>query len=126
MRDPALYRFAVNPGHFIHLDEWVHSLFAAGNKAVLQSGMALQMDIIPVSEGPFCCANAEDGIVLADAALRARLARRYPEMWQRVEARRRFMGEVLGVRLDACVLPLGNAAAWFPPYALDLTQAMTA
>jgi hypothetical protein len=116
-------RFAVNPGHYIHLDEWVHSPFCAGSDIGLRSGLALQMDIIPVSEGPFC-ANAEDGVVLADEALRAELADRHPACWSRMLARRRFMRDVIGIDLDESVLPLGNIPGWLPPYALDLTKAM--
>jgi hypothetical protein len=123
-RDKSLFRFAVNPGHYLHLDEWVHSPFSPGSKVILRSGMMLQMDIIPVSVGPFCCANAEDGIVLADAALRTTLAERHPPMWKRIQARRRFMREQLGLCLDESVLPLSNTPAWFPPYALDLETAL--
>ena len=93
VRDPKLYRFAVNPGHYLHLDEWVHSPFAIESRVQLRSGMALQMDIIPVSLGPFCYINAEDGIVLADARLRAQLARGHPDFWKRAQARRAFMRE---------------------------------
>ena len=117
-RNAKLYDFAVNPGHHIHLDEWVHSPFAAGSRVALRSGMALQMDIIPVSKGPFCCINAEDGIALADEALRADLARQYPGCWLRVQKRRSFMRDALGIRLDESVLPLGNMPGWLPPYAL--------
>ena len=123
VRDKALYRFAVNPGHYLHLDEWVHSPFAAGSRVALRSGVALQADIIPVSRGPFCYANAEDGVVLADEVLRAELARRYPAMWRRICARRAFMRDTLGIRLDAAVLPLSNTAGWLAPYALDLRSA---
>jgi hypothetical protein len=124
-RDARLYRFAVNPGHYIHLDEWVHSPFAAGSRVTLRSGMALQMDIIPVSAGPFCFSNAEDGVVLADAALRAELANRYPAMWGRMQARRQFMQKSLGLKLDESVLPLSNMPAWLPPYALDTRRVFT-
>jgi hypothetical protein len=86
--------------------------------------MALQMDIIPVSAGPFCYTNAEDGIVLADEPLRAELASRHPSAWKRMTARRAFMREVLGIRLDESVLPLGNMPGWLPPYALDLGKAL--
>ena len=123
-RDDRLFRLAVNPGHYIHLDEWVNSPFAPGSAAVLRSGAAVQMDIIPVSRGPFCCINAEDGIVLADAALRDGLARRWPALWQRVEERREFMEGVIGIRLHESVLPLGNIPAWLPPYALALDRVL--
>jgi Xaa-Pro aminopeptidase len=119
-RDKSLFQFAVNPGHNLHLDEWVHSPFSPGSKVILRSGMMLQMDIIPVSLGPFCCANAEDGVVLADENLRGVLAQQFPSMWRRIQARRRFMSEQLGLTLDDSVLPLSNTPAWFPHYALEL------
>ena len=72
-RDANLFDFALNPGHYIHLDEWLHSPFAQGSRTTLKSGAALQMDIIPISRGPFCCANAEDTVVLADESLRDQL-----------------------------------------------------
>jgi hypothetical protein len=110
---------ALNPGHLIHTDEWLSTPFFAGSGIRLSSGMALQMDIIPVSTGPFCIANCEDGVVLADEPLRAELASRRPELWQRVQARRRLMQEGLGIRLQPEVLPLGNTPALFPPYFLS-------
>ncbi len=125
-RNPALMKFAVNPGHLIGLDEWVHSPFTPGSRIALGSGMALQMDIIPISQGPFCCVNAEDGIALADADLRDELRARYPALAARIQARRAFMQDALGITLDASVLPLSNLAAWFPPFALDLGRALVA
>ena len=124
VRDSKLYRFAVNPGHYLHLDEWLHSPFSVGSRVRLRSGMALQMDIIPVSLGPFCYTNAEDGVVLGDERLRAQLAQGFPELWNRVQARRAFMQDALGIRLDDSVLPLSNTAGWLPPWALDLHTAL--
>ena len=123
-RDDALYRLAVNPGHYLHLDEWVHSPFAAGSGIALRSGSAVQMDIIPVSRGPFFYVNAEDGVVLADEALRADLRGRCPDCWGRIEARRDFMAGAVGIRLDESVLPLSNIPAWLPPYALSPDKAL--
>jgi len=119
-RDDRLFRFALNPGHYIHLDEWTHSPFAPQSTVTLQSGMALQADIIPVSQGPFCFSDAEDGVVLADEALRSTLAKKFPACWKRIQARREFMTTALGIRLDESVLPLSNMPAWLPPYALSL------
>lgn len=124
VRDAKLYRFAVNPGHYLHLDEWLHSPFSPQSRVRLRSGMALQMDIIPVSLGPFCYVNGEDGIVLADARLRAQLAQRFPDLWKRVQARRGFMRDALGIALDESVLPLSNIPGWLPPWALDLDTAL--
>ncbi len=123
-RDAALYDFAVNPGHYLHLDEWVHSPFFADSDIVLQSGVLLQMDIIPISRGPFCYINAEDGVLLADASLRDQLHAQHPAMWARMQQRRHFMQGTLGIQLHESVLPLSNIPAWLPPYALDLSQAL--
>jgi len=125
IRDRGLFHFAVNPGHYLHLDEWVHSPFTLGSKVMLRSGMMLQMDIIPVSLGPYCYSNAEDGVVLADKALREKLAHEFPAMWQRMQARRQFMSEKLGIGLHESVLPVSNTPAWLPPYALDLETVLT-
>lgn len=89
-----------------------------------QSGMALQMDIIPVSRRPFCYINAEDGIALANESLRAGLAARHPAGWKRMEMRRNFMREVLGIPIHESVLPLGNAPGWLAPYILEPGKAI--
>ena len=122
-RDPKLFDFALNPGHYLHLDEWTNSPFAPGSRTVLRSGMVMQMDIIPISRGPFCYANAEDGVALADEGLRDRLAKGWPECWQRIQNRRKFMQETLGIELDESLLPLGNTSGWMSPYVLSLGKA---
>jgi hypothetical protein len=110
---------ALNPGHLIHTDEWVSTPFFSGSEIPLSSGMALQMDIIPVSRGPFCVVNAEDGVALADESLRAELASQHPAAWQRIQMRHQFMRDALGIRLQPEVLPLGNTPGLFPPYFLN-------
>ena len=122
-RDTKLFRFAVNPGHLLHLEEWLHSPFVPGGLELLRSGMAIQMDIIPVSVGPFYCINAEDGIVLADEDLQRLLAEQFPACWSRIEARQRFMRHTLGIDLHESVLPLSNTPGWLSPYALSLDKA---
>jgi hypothetical protein len=124
-RDPSLFEFALNPGHYLHLDEWVNSPFVKTGEVPLRSGMAIQADIIPVSNGPFCYVNLEDGIVVADEALRARLRELDPALMQRVERRRRYMIDVLGYRLDDCILPLGDTSGWLAPYVTNLSLALT-
>jgi hypothetical protein len=118
-RDSTLMDFAVNPGHLIGLDEWVHSPFQPASTCRLRSGMAIQMDIIPVSKGPFCYSNVEDGIVLADEKLQGEIAGRHPACWERIQAKRDFMTGALGIGLDPTVLPLSNTPAWLCPYAMD-------
>ncbi len=125
-RDAKLYRLLCNPGHSIHLDEWVHSPFRPGSRVELRSGMALQLDIIPVSLGPPCASNVEDGFALADAALRDELRARHPRCWQRIQARRQFLKDVIGAQIDDSVLPLSNTPAWLTPYGLDISRALVA
>ena len=72
--DP-FFGVTLNPGHLIHLDEWVHSPIYRDSRLHLRSGMALQIDIIPATGGPYFTTNIEDGIALADAQLRAQFAR---------------------------------------------------
>lgn len=87
--------------------------------------MAIQVDIIPVSKGPFCYVNLEDGIALADEDLRKRLTQLDPALMQRVDRRRSYMINVLGYDLDDCILPLGNTSGWLAPYVTNLLHALT-
>jgi Creatinase/Prolidase N-terminal domain len=114
----------LNPGHFIHLDEWPSSPVYAGSEVALRSGMALQLDIIPATGTVYHTSNIEDGVALADSSLRAELASRYPGMWERVGTRRAFMADVLGIRLKPEVLPLSNLAGYLPPLWLSPHLAM--
>jgi hypothetical protein len=114
----------LNPGHQLHLDEWVNTPVGPGSSVELASGMALQVDIIPATGTPYFTTNIEDGIALADESLRTEFARRYPEAWRRIQARRRFMIDVLGIDLDPCVLPFSNIPAFLPPFLLRPDRAM--
>jgi Xaa-Pro aminopeptidase len=114
----------LNPGHQIHLDEWVNSPIAPGSTIELRSGMAFQVDIIPATGTPWFTTNIEDGIALADASLRAAFAAAYPTAWERIEARRRFMATTLGIDLHPDVLPFSNIPAWLPPFLLRTDRAM--
>jgi hypothetical protein len=108
----------LNPGHLIHLDEWLHSPVRQGSTIPLVSGMALQADIIPATGGPYFSINIEDGVALADEALRRAFAQQYPEAWSRIQRRRAFMVEEVGIRLAPEVLPFSNMPAYLTPYML--------
>ncbi len=115
----------LNPGHQIHLDEWVNSPVAAGSEIRLRSGMAFQVDVIPATGTDYFTTNIEDGIALADDSLRQDFASQYPEAWTRIEARRAFMRDVLGIDLHKDVLPFSNIPAYLPPFVLSPGRAMT-
>jgi hypothetical protein len=116
--DP-FFGVGLNPGHYIHLDEWVNSPIFEGSDIPLQSGMALQIDIIPATGTPYVSTNIEDGIALADESLRAEFEQKYPEAWGRIQARRRFMEAALGIKLKPEVLPFSNIPAYLPPFILN-------
>ena len=115
----------LNPGHQIHLDEWVNSPISAGSTIALRSGMAFQVDIIPATGGPYFTTNIEDGIALADADLRARLEASHPDAWARIQARRTFMADALGIALHPDVMPFSDLPAYLPPFLLRPDRAMT-
>ena len=115
----------LNPGHQIHLDEWVNSPVAPGSEIELRSGMALQVDIIPATGTEYFTTNIEDGVALADESLRAELATRYPEAWGRIQGRRDFMAATLGIDLHPDVLPFSNIPAYLAPFLLSPDRAMT-
>ena len=114
----------LNPGHQIHLDEWVNSPITPGSTIELRSGMAFQVDVIPATGTPYFTTNIEDGIALADVTLRGELERRFPDAWGRIRGRRAFMGDVLGIELHPDVLPLSNIPAFLPPFLLRPDRAM--
>jgi hypothetical protein len=121
--DP-FFGVSLNPGHLIHLDEWVSSPIYRGSTQRLRSGMALQVDVIPATNSPYHTTNIEDGIALADLPLRQAFAQKYPDAWDRIERRQAFMRDVLGIRLKPEVLPFSNIPAYLPPFWLSPRRAM--
>ncbi len=115
------FRIFLNPGHLIHLDEWLSSPIYAGSDVALRSGMAIKVDVIPSSPVYFST-RMEDGLVLADAELRRGLKALYPACFARCQKRRAFMIDVLGIDLSEEVLPLGNMPTIVPPFFLQPNQ----
>jgi hypothetical protein len=112
------FGISLNPGHLIHLDEWVSSPIYPGSDVPLRSGMAIQVDVIP-SSASYASTRVEDGVVLADSSLQRELGQRFPACLQRCRQRRAFMGEVLGIDLPPEVLPLSKIPALVPPFFLN-------
>jgi hypothetical protein len=108
------WQLALNPGHLISYDEWLSSPFKADGTA-LRSGMAIQQDLIPIPKHSPAVINMEDGLVLADANLRAQLE---PSLLQRCQQRRAWMAE-LGYELHEDVLPLSDIAGICFPFLLE-------
>ncbi len=122
--DP-FFGVTLNPGHYIHIDEWVHSPVTKGSEIKLKSGMALQVDIIPGTGSEYHTINIEDGIALADETLRREISQKFPDAWWRIQARRKFMKEVIGINIKPEVLPFSNIPAYLPPFILSSDNVLT-
>ena len=116
--DP-FFGLILNPGHLIHLDEWMNTPIYPGSTERLQSGQAIQLDIIPATGSAYFTSNIEDGIALLDERGRAEFRERHPDAWGRIAARRAFMADALGIRLKPEVLPFSNLAGYLPPFLLS-------
>ena len=118
------YGWSLNPGHLIGTEEWLSSPIFLGSDIPIRSGMCVQMDIIPVSDRRYASPNCEDGIAIADEALRGDLKQRYPKVYARIEARRKFMEEQLHIHLKPEVLPLSNLTGLYRPFMLNREKAL--
>ena len=61
----------------------------------------------------------EDGIVLLDQEDRKIFEKKYPEAMQRINERRIFMKDKLGINLKPEVMPLSNIPAYLNPFILS-------
>lgn len=116
------FSWTLNPGHLTSDEEWMSSPIYPGSEIRLESGMMLQMDIIPGIPG-YGGAGAEDGIVIADGDLREEIRRAYPDTWNRFERRRTYMETELGIRLKPEILPMSDLTGYMRPYLLNRTCA---
>jgi len=119
-----IFGISLNPGHLIGLDEWMSSPIAEGSDIPLASGMAMQCDVIP-SHPVYASTRMEDGYVIADDALRADLAARFPAVAARCAARAAFMCDVIGLDVPDTLLPLSDTCGIIAPYLLDARQVIT-
>jgi hypothetical protein len=109
-------RSALNPGHLTGHDEWIHTPIRPGSDERIASGMPFQVDVIPTPVRAGWALNCEDGVVFADAALRAELKARHPAVVERIEARRKFVGDKLGIPIKDSILPLSSTPLCLPPF----------
>jgi len=116
------FPLTLNPGHYVHLEEWVSSPFYNGSKVTLKSGMAINVDMIPKMTPGKSGNNLEDTIVIADKDLRHELQAKYPDVFERIERRRNFITGVLNIKIKPEVLPLSNYPAVLRPFLLDRSR----
>ncbi len=120
--DQEKFGIYLNPGHNISTDEWPNTPFFKDSPYELPSGAYLQCDVIASSQQPFRQAIMEDGVILADGALREQLHKEYPEVYGRIMQRKEFMRNVIGINLHEDVLPVSNCQAIYHPFMLDTTR----
>lgn len=118
-------RPALNPGHLTGVDEWLHTSFRPDSCETIASGMAIQCDIIPEPMPEAVNMNCEDTVVIADQTLRDELAQKYPDMWERIKARKEFMRDELGINVTDDILPLSNTPGYYAPLFLSPEHVLT-
>ncbi|WP_328820861.1 M24 family metallopeptidase [Peribacillus faecalis] len=118
------YHWHLNPGHLVADEEWMSSPIYPNSKEMLKSGMLLQLDIIPSVAG-YAGVSAEECIALADDELRNQIKNQYPDLWARIEERRNYIQNELGINLPEHVLPLSNLVAYMRPFFLNKAEALT-
>jgi hypothetical protein len=64
-------------------------------------------------------------VTFADETLRAELARLYPAVHARVEARRAFIRDEIGIDLKPSILPMSHAPLALPPFWLASEKILT-
>ncbi|ORM65334.1 Xaa-Pro aminopeptidase [Pantoea rodasii] len=120
----ARYGWHLNPGHLVADEEWMSSPVYPQSGETLKSGMMLQIDIIPSVPG-YNGVSAEECVALADASLQAAIAEAYPMLWHRIETRRRYLRDEIGIKLNADVLPLSNAVGYLRPFLLAKNESFS-
>jgi hypothetical protein len=108
-------RSLLNPGHLTGHEEWSTSPVRPGSTERLRSGMHMQVDVIPTPIQDGWALNCEDSVVFADETRRSELAERHPAVWARMQARRRFMRDTLGVEVAEAVLPMSSTPLCLAP-----------
>lgn len=68
--------------------------------------------------------SAESTIALADESLRMEIQKEEPELWARIEKRRNYLEQVLGIQLHPDVLPMCSTVAYLRPFLLEKGKAM--
>lgn len=117
------YGWSLCPGHLTAEEEWMSSPIYENSEETLQSGMLLQIDIIPSVPG-YTGTCAEGTVLLADSELKAQIRKHYPDLWERTEKRRRYIRRELKIDLSEELLPMGSTVAYLRPFLLAKEKAL--
>ncbi len=119
----AEYNWSLCPGHLTAEEEWLSSPIYENSCEILQSGMIFQIDIIPSRPG-MSGVSAESTIVLADDELKRQIRREYPDLWNRMQNRIRYIKERLTIDLSGDILPMCSTVGYLRPYLLNRKKAL--
>ena len=112
------YHWTLCPGHLTAEEEWMSSPVYENSEELLRSGMIFQIDIIPSKPG-MAGVCAESTVVLADEVLKEEIRTEYPAMWERMERRKQYLREELGLSISEDLLPMCGTVAYLRPYLLN-------
>lgn len=118
------FGITLNPGHLIHTDEWTNSPFNKDSKTPIRSGMGVQCDYTAMNQDPYLTVHVEDGFVVANEELRNEIKDISPSCFERIEARQKFMREILNIDLPEEVLPLSDLPGVCFPYMADINTVL--
>ena len=116
-------RDSLCPGHLCADEEWLTSPIYENSNEQIKSGMLFQIDIIPSLKG-YQGINCESGILIADEKLQNDIKAEYPGLWARIERRRAYIINVLGIHISKEILPTSIATAYCRPFMLNKKAAL--
>jgi hypothetical protein len=120
-----VYHWHLCPGHLTADEEWLSSPIYENSDEYIKSGMIFQTDIIPRVAG-YDGVSAESTIAIADDVLQQEIREKYPELWTRIQKRKEYIKDILGIKLSEDILPLCSTVAYLRPYLLNKKLAFTA
>ncbi|CAM4257636.1 Xaa-Pro aminopeptidase [Erysipelothrix inopinata] len=117
------YGWELNPGHLTSDEEWLSSPFFENSKADVKSGMIFAVDFIPIMEG-YNGVSAESTVAVADETLRNEIKTQYPDLWDRIENRKKYIKEIIGIELSNELLPMTSTLGYYRPFLLNTREAL--
>src|SRR5699024_12503613 len=94
------------------------SPFYENSNAKVQSGMIFQVDFIPI-QPPHQGVSAESTVAVADECLCDEIKNEYPDLWNRIIKRKRYMQTELNIELSLERLPLTSTVRYYSAYMLS-------
>lgn len=120
----SIHGWELCPGHLVADEEWLSSPFYKGSQAIIRDGMIFQVDYIPTYPNHHGV-SAESTVAIASEDLQQEIASKYPELWQRICARKAYLEAELGLHISKEALPLASTLGYYQPFMLNNDYAIT-